>query len=250
VVTASAGPALIEGDLTARGSAREGGSVAVDGQRIAVSGLIDVGGGGRIVDTEIGLRAFGAIDITGELLATGGAGGGGLVEVWSDGGDVTVAGTISSDGNMEPGGLVDIRACNILVCGPGATGCPANAVGVVRSEGPAGTNRLTGRESIAVVGTMAADRTGRNEVIYRTGGLPPVLIGDIDPVAAEVESSELLRCALTPFVLAREIFDGDRDDEGNLSDSVDFVARGAFAGNPGADANDDGRITAADFVAL
>jgi len=43
--------------------------------------------------------------------------------------------------------------------------------------------------------------------------------------------------------LAAEIYDGDGDQLGDVSG-------GAFRGSPGADANDDDRITAADFVAL
>jgi cysteine-rich repeat protein len=71
-----------------------------------------------------------------------------------------------------------------------------------------------------------------------------ILLGDANG-DLEVDEADL------DAVIA-EIFDGDLDDEGNPSDSVADVGSpaGSFSGRPGADANENERIEAADLSAI
>jgi cysteine-rich repeat protein len=292
VIEAAAGPAFVEGTVRARGRGEAGGSVTIDGARIEMRGSIDVSGsGGGQALTDIGLLSSGPIIIAGPMTATGSPGSGGLIEVVSEG-TVAIAATLTADAGSLPGGRILVRGCTVLNCGFNAEPelC-GGATGALRAQGPGGTNRLTGRDEVAVFGSMTANaQTGRNEIVVRPPAGNAVVLGAVMPAAAIITDSGLTPCpvcgnrAVEPpetcddgntedgdgcsadcrlegdvlrgdvngdFVvndedldfLITEIFDGD-------GDAVADVSGGSFRGTPGADTNDDERITAADMVGL
>jgi cysteine-rich repeat protein len=283
-VTATAGPAFVEGTARARGRGAAGGSITVDGARIEVSGSVDVGGAvAGSGDTDIGLSAAGPVLVSGTLSATSSAGSGGLVEIIAEG-DVTLAGTLTADGTAAPGGMISVLGCGVLLCGFNAEGCQGST-GTLRTLGPNGLNRLTARDEAIVFGTMTAAASGRNEVVVR----PPTnqnatVLGTTNPTAVVVADAALSRCPLCGNGIVEPpetCDDGNTDDgdgcssicrrEGEIivgdvngdtlvnADDLRFLAaeifdgdgdRVAGSGAPGADVNGDDRITAADFAAL
>jgi cysteine-rich repeat protein len=260
-----------------------GGVLVVEGQRVRIGGRLDADGtggrGGRVgvrADELIELSAGGAI--TASTVMTG---AGGFVEIMSDR-DVTIAGSVTANGgpNTTTGGAIEIEGCALRIEESGA-------LTVLR---PNGVNRLTGRESIFVVGRVLADQqTGRNEFRYRNADDPPVVFGDVRPRQIEILDPTLVLCGddqcgngrVEPpeacddgnlldgdgcsricqfeirgdadgdgivteadlIAVILEIFDGD-------GDRVADVGGGTFPGFAGADANRDGRITAADLPAI
>jgi cysteine-rich repeat protein len=290
-IRVGAGPALIEGTLSARGNQREGGIVSVDARRINVSGRIDVRGSGAVdtlADSMIGLRATGGVDITGVLDASSSPGSGGLVEIKADG-KVVLSGTLTGDGGASPGGEVAVTGCDILVCGLNSPECPAGATGLIRTNGPDGTNRLVGRESIAVLGNMQASQSGRNLLVSRPGQPAPVVLGMVVPTRILSVDASLVSCVVcgnNVIEPPETCDDGNTEDGDGCSasceletappgdvngdatvnaedirfliaeifdgdgDSVTMVSRGSFPGTPGADVNGDRRIGAADLPGL
>jgi cysteine-rich repeat protein len=161
---------------------------------------------------------------------------------------------------------------------------------VLSSLGPSGVNRVTGRDSTGILGTMRANQSsGRNELVYNgQEEQEPIVLGTVTPAASIIVDASVLPCpacgnsnieppetcddgnqldgdgcsstcqveagipgdangdrVVTPDdvgFLAEEIFDGD-------GDSVTMVSGGAFPGSPGADANGDDVVTAADLTA-
>jgi cysteine-rich repeat protein len=136
----------------------------------------------------------------------------------------------------------------------------------------------------------ANDQTGRNELVYNgTSASEPLVLGTVNPAATLIVDTGVRGCprcgnseteppetcddgnqldgdgcsavcqreapipgdangdyvvsAADREFLANEIFDGD-------GDSVGAVSGGAFAGSPGADANDDNHVTAADLIGI
>jgi len=289
VTLAADGPVFVEGTLRARGRGGSGGSIAIDAARIEVPGSITVeGSGAGPTDTDVGLTASGKIEIAGEILATGSPGSGGSIEIVTDS-MLLIAGTLSADGGATPGGKIDARGCAVLLCGFGAEGCEG-ATGTVRTLGPDGLNRLTGRSNVDVFGTMTAERSGRNEVLAPA----PVddnafVLGAVEPAAIKIEAQLepctgcgngqveqppetcddgnnddgdgcSADCQIEDFDLGDVNGDArvDPDDLGFLAreifdgdgDRIEDVSKPAFAGTPAADTNGDRRITAADFVGL
>ena len=280
-----------EGNLSARGDQREGGVVSVDARRIEMSGRIDVRGSGAVnteADSMIGLRANGSVDVTGVLDASSSPGSGGLIEIEADG-DFALSGTLTSDGGASPGGQVVVTACDILVCGFNSPECPAGATGLIRTNGPDGTNRLVGRESIAVLGDMRASQSGRNLWCRALGSRRQSSSAWSRRLASSSVDDGLLSCVVCGNNVTEPpetCDDGNTEDGDGCSasceletappgdvngdatinaedirflvaeifdgdgDSVTMVSRGSFAGTPGADVNGDRRIGAADLPGL
>jgi cysteine-rich repeat protein len=291
VVEVRTGPALIAGALSVRGNQREGGIISVEGRRINLSGSADVRGSGAIdngADSMIGLRASGAIDITGAVNASSTPGSGGLIEIESEG-RASISGTVTSDGGASPGGQVMITACDVLVCGLNSPECPAGATGVIRTNGPGGTNRLVGRESIAILGSMTTAQSGRNLFVVRLAGQNPVVLGTVTPAGVKSVDSSLEACVVcgnnvteppetcddgntedgdgcSAFCEVETAPPGDVNGDSTIDeedirfliaeifdgdgDSVSTVSGGAFQGTPGADSNGDRRIDGADLPGL
>lgn len=285
------GPALLDGSFGAAGTSPSGtgGAVSVDAsQRILLTAPVDatgVAGGGMI-----GLASTGAVDVRANLLARATNGAGGAVEIVSEG-EVMLAASLIADGTALPGAGIDVEGCAVTLCGLNSPICPSGGTGILSSLGPNGRNRVTGRESANVFGTMRADAaTGHNQILY--DGAPerePLVLGTVVPPAELIVSEDVRRCpacgndvidppetcddgnqldgdgcshtcqveapipgdANGDYVLAAadrdfaiaEIFDGD-------GDAIGTVSGGTFPGAPGADANDDGFVTAADLVAI
>jgi len=284
------GPALIDGPLVVAGGSPSGagGVIAVDaGQRIVANALLDARGFG--LGGEIGLAATGGVDVRRGAIVSSTTDSGGSIEIVSQG-EVTLSDSLSADGVALPGGRIDVEGCLVTVCGLDSPMCPAGGTGVLSSRGPQGRNRITGRDSTAVLGSMRATENngGRNELIY-AGAPAPLVLGSVVPAAALIISDSVRPCpacgnevidppetcddgnqldgdgcsagcqveapipgdANGDYVLAlddagfliSEVFDGD-------GDSIGTVSGGAFAGAPGADANDDGHVTAADLSSI
>ncbi len=284
------GPALIDGQLVVAGGSPSGagGIIAVDaGQRIVANALLDARGFG--LGGEIGLAATGGVDVRRGAIASSTTASGGAIAIVSQG-EVTLSDTLSTDGVALPGGRIDVEGCLVTVCGLDSPVCPAGGTGVLSSRGPQGRNRITGRDSTAVLGSMRATENngGRNELIY-AGDPAPLVLGSVVPAATLIISDSVRPCpacgneiidppetcddgdqldgdgcsascqieapipgdANGDYVLAlddtgfliSEVFDGD-------GDSIGTVSGGAFAGGPGADANDDGHVTAADLSSI
>ena len=285
------GNALIEGPLTATGGLPNGmgGSIAIDAVGpVSLSAMLDVhgpGAGGQVTIT----AEAGAIDAFSNITAASTAAAGGSIGLTAQG-DVRIAGTLTSDGATAPGGRIDVVGCKVTVCGLDSPVCPAGGTGVLSSLGPSGMNRVTGRDSSAILGKLRANQSnGHNDLVY--DGDPdrePFVRGTVAPPAELVVDSTVLPCPVcgdkiveppetcddgnqtdgdgcsascqieapkpgdangdsvvslddVRFEIA-EIFDGD-------GDSITMVSGGGFRGAPGADANGDQLITAADLTA-
>lgn len=284
------GPALIDGPLLATGAGPNGagGTIAIDAsQRVAVNAPLDARGFG--LGGAIGLASTGAVDVRRSLLASSSAAGGGTVEITSQGA-VLVAATLNADG-ATTAGHTRLLGCAVTICGLDAIDCPTGGLGMLSSRGSDGVNRITGRDSTLVLGTLRADNnSGRNELVYNgSASAEPAVLGSIIPSARILVDASVLPCpscgnrmkeppetcddgnqldgdgcsatcqveaplpgdANNDFVVGpedagfavAEIFDGD-------GDTVGTVSGGAFAGGPGADANGDSRVTAADLTAI
>lgn len=285
-VTALIGTAFVDGTLRARGRNNTGGSVAVEGTRIEVArnAAVDVSGNGSTVtSTDIGLKATGgSVLVGGNLIATGSPGSGGFIEVKSDRA-VAISGTVTADGGSQPGGRVRLEGCSVIVCGFGALPelCMGNT-GTVRTQGPAGINRIVGRDEAAVFGSMLANaQSGRNEIAVR----PPssqnlVILGTVTPAANVQADASIEAC---PACGDGTIQEPETCDDGNTvsgdgcsedcqlecdpvpgdvngdcvvtPDDIRPMIAAIFSGRsaqqaPRADANQDGRISAADLVAM
>ncbi len=286
------GPVVIEGTIIGRGRGAGGGSVAIDGASIDMLGDVDVSGAGASMrDTDIGLDATaGAIRIAGTLNATSNPGAGGLVQVNSVTG-IVITGTLTATGGAEPGGRVDVNGCAVLLCGFNAAPeqCQG-ATGVLRTLGPNGLNRITGRQSADVFGNMTAAVSGANEVVVR----PPFaenafVLGEVVPPVTPVEA-DLPTCTGCGNGVTEnppeECDDGNNEDgdgcsaqcriedealgdvngDGNVNlqdltdlakelfdgdgDRIEDVSSPSFPGTAASDTNLDRRITVADFVGL
>lgn len=253
------GPALIDGPITASGGrpSGDGGVIAIDAsQRIVSNGQLDARG--QANGGSIGLSSGGAVDVRRAALASSSTAAGGDIEIVSQG-QVLISAALNADGSTAAGRNT-LTGCEVTICGIDAAACGSGAVGMLTSLGPEGVNRIVGRDGSFILGTMRANAdTGRNELVYN-GSLEaePLVLGTVVPDATLIVDPRVGDCAPPtpgdvngdhivadedrPF-LAEEIFDGD-------GDSVDNVKGGAFAGSPGADANADQHVTAADFVAI
>ncbi|MDX2166992.1 MAG: hypothetical protein SF182_08015 [Deltaproteobacteria bacterium] len=289
-IAVDSGPALIDGPITVSASRPEapGGIIAIDAsQRIVSNGQLDARGQG--MGGSIGLSSGGGVDVRRPALAGSSAGAGGEVEIVSQG-QVLVGATLNTDGSTAAGHST-LTGCDVTICGMDHPACPSGGTGMLTSLGPNGVNRIVGRDSSFVLGTMRANtQTGRNELVYNGASeAEPLVLGSVTPEATVIVDAGVRGCprcgnsATEPpetcddgnqldgdgcsavcqleaplpgdangdyvlssedrVFLANEIFDGD-------GDSVGAVSGGAFAGSPGADANDDSHVTAADLVAI
>ena len=283
------GPAVVNGALMANGNGTgsPGGVVAIDAEsQVMLGAAIDARGQGG-TGGMIGVSANGPMVLAGDLRAsTSGSGAGGHVEILANG-NVAIGGMVVTDATAAAG-RTDVAGCEVTVCGFNAPACPSGSKGVLSSQGPGGINHIVGRDQTAVFGDMLANSaTGRNEIVYNGNPLrEPVVLGNATPRVVPVVDLTLIPCLCgnghiddpeecddgnvndgdgcssgcvvevlgdanadmtvndaDVAALIREIFDGD-------GDSVLNVRGGAFPGGGGADANRDGRITAADITAI
>jgi hypothetical protein len=148
--------------------------------------MIDVRGASEAAGGTLTLDIFGAITLAVEIDARGGTRGGSIDA--TSGGDLTVEGTLRSDGGAEGAARIALEGCTVVV----------NPSAVLSSLGPSGTNRLVGHGLSVVRGTMlATGENGRNEVIFnRESGRPIVFASaEIVPDIEQVEDSRLAPCA-------------------------------------------------------
>jgi hypothetical protein len=271
-----AGPGGTGGNLTVKATA---GSVNVtaplDGRSPGPGGMAD------IESTTGPINIFSNINVS----STGGAGGGTITVLDAD--DLRISGTLTTNGNGAAGGMITVVGCNVTLCGQDASGCPSGSTGVLSSLGPSGANHVTGRTSTAILGTM---RAGDSNVLTWSGASQqntPLVLGQVTPAATVVADSTVVPCPVcgdgiveppetcdppdpskdcSPMCQLESPLPGDvngdhmvtLDDLGFLvqeivdgdGDSVANVSMGTFPGAPGADANGDSVITAADFTAL
>ncbi len=152
--------------------------------------------------------------MAGTLRASSAPGPGGLVEVIADG-DVVIGGTLTADGGAEPGGLVSVLGCSVLLCGFNADLCDG-ATGTLRTLGPNGTNRVTGRTDALIFGNMTTILAGRNEVVVRPpGSQNATVLGTVSPPAIVVEDGSLTSC---PVCGNRVVEPPETCDDGNTED--------------------------------
>ncbi len=280
------GGVSIEGMLTAEGAGANGAGASIvieAASTVSISGPIDgkspVAGGTVQIQSDTGPVAISSS----VNVASAGAMGGSIMV--TDAGDLIVSGTLTADGNT--GGNIAMLGCNVTLCGQDAPNCPPGSLGVLSSNGSSGHNSVTGRSSTAILGNMRAGNGGNNTLIWsgKPGLMPPLTLGQIKPAQQIVVDSTIVPCPVcgdgiieppetcepptpncssdcqleTPLpgdvngdqmvttddigFLAEEIFDGD-------GDKVADVGKPTFIGAPGADANGDTVVTAADFIAL
>jgi hypothetical protein len=277
----------IEGMLTAEGAGPSGGGASITieaASTVSISGPIDgkspAAGGTVQIQSDTG-----PIAISSSVnVASSGAMGGSIMV--TEGGDLIVSGTLTADGNS--GGSIVMLGCNVTLCGQDAPNCPPGSLGALSSNGSSGHNSVTGRSSTAILGNMRAGNGGNNTLTWsgpKPGASAPLVLGQVKPAQQVVVDSTIVPCPVcgdgiveppetceqptpncssncqleTPVpgdvngdqmvttddigFLAEEIFDGD-------GDKVADVGKPTFLGAPGADANGDTVVTAADFIAL
>jgi cysteine-rich repeat protein len=289
-LTADPGIALIEGPVLARGAGPNGpgGIIAIEASgRIGINADVDAGGFGT--GGQIGIATdTGPIDILDDLTASSSTAAGGTIEIIGQG-VVRLGAQLVSTGTVAPGGRIEVVGCAVTVCGLDSPSCPAGRQGVLMSQGPSGTNRLTGRNSTAVLGTMRAANDGRNELVYDgQDEHEPLVLGQVTPARTLIVDAGLVAC---PVCGNRQIEPPETCDDGNTldgdscssscqkeasvpgdangdgvvsaddigfaieeifdgdGDSITAVSGGSFPGAPGVDANGDAIVTAADLTA-
>lgn len=266
-----------------------GGVVSVDAsQRIVVTAAVDArgfGNGGRI-----GLAATGDVDVRGNLLAGSSAANGGSIEIRSDSTASIAASLVTDGVASPGGSIDAVACSLIVcgqdspVCPSGGTGVLSSLgpdgsnrttgreetliLGTLRADAATGSNVLRydgdpSREP-AVAGTVVPlPQVSASDQVTRCPGCgnsviePPEacddgnqLDGDGCSRVCQIEAP-LLGDANGDYVLAAddrgfataEVFDGD-------GETIGTVSGGTFPGAPGADANQDGFVTAADLVAI
>ncbi|MGH7788127.1 MAG: hypothetical protein ACRERC_14740 [Candidatus Binatia bacterium] len=217
-VVVNEGPALLDGPLMATGGspAGPGGIVAVDAQgRISANATITARGFGR--GGNIGLSSSGAVEVRSGLLVNSTTAGGGLVEIVSQG-TVQLAGTVLADGVAEPGGRIQVTGCEVTLCGLESPACSGTDTGVLSSLGPAGVNRVVGRDASNILGIMRANvATGRNELVYDGDPerAPFFGLGSLTPPATVIVDPNVLPC---PACGNRVIDPPETCDDGNEID--------------------------------
>jgi cysteine-rich repeat protein len=246
-VRADPGIALIEGPITATGGSPSGagGVVAIDAVgRINVPADVDTEGFGP--GGQIGIATdTGPVDIFGDLTAGSRNATGGSIEVTAQS-DVRLAGEMVTDGSAAPGGRIEIVGCAVTLCGLDSPACPAGGDGVMSSLGPSGINRITGRDSSAVLGTMRANNnTGRNELVYDgQASREPLVLGDVRPAASLLVDPSVLPC---PFCGNRSIEPPETCDDGNQLDGDGCSSSCQTEDVVPGDANGD-RVVSADDI--
>lgn len=247
-VTADPGIALIEGPVLANGGSPNGlgGIIAIEATgRISLSAEADASGFGT--GGQIGIATdTGPVDILDDLTASSSGAAGGTIEITGQG-PVRIAGRLVSTGNVAPGGRIEVVGCAVTVCGLDSPSCPAGGQGVLMSQGPSGTNRLTGRNSTAVLGTMRAanaSQNGRNELVYDgQAAHEPLVLGTVTPDEVLIVDASLVPC---PVCGNRQIEPPETCDDGNMLDGDGCSASCQMEESIPGDANGDAVVSADD----
>ncbi|MFN8641993.1 MAG: hypothetical protein U0802_10155 [Candidatus Binatia bacterium] len=266
-----------------------GGVIAVDAsQRIVLTAAADAhgfGSGGRI-----GLASTGDVDVRGNLLASSSAANGGSIEIRSEGAAMIaaslIADGITTPGASVDVEACSLTVCGLdsPVCPSGGAGVLSSLgpegrnrttgreatviLGTLRADPTSGRNVLLydgdpAREPFVLGTVVPAALVTASDLVTRcpacgNGSIEPPETCDDDnqldgdgcshlcqveaPIPGDANGDYVLAPDDRGFAIA-EIFDGD-------GDTVGTVSGGTFAGGPGADANDDGFVTAADLVAI
>jgi cysteine-rich repeat protein len=177
----------------------------------------------------------------------------------------------------------------VTVCGLNSSSCPAGGKGVLSSKGPSGVNRVTGNNVSAILGTLTADASGHNQLVY--DGDPdraPLVLGQVTPAASIIVDQTVMPCPICgdgTIEPPETCDDGNQNDGDGCSstcqieaaipgdangdsmvtpddigfciseifdgdgDSVTMVSGGSFPASPGVDANGDKFVNAADVTA-
>jgi len=247
-LAADPGIVLVEAQLVAMGGnpGGPGGTISLDSAgRISVGGLLD--GRGFGAGGHIGISAdTGPIDVLSNVNASSTGGAGGVIELTARG-DVRVSSTLT-DAGTAPGGMITILGCNVTVCGLDSPLCPAGGVGELSSLGPMGLNRVTGRDSSAILGRLRANQgNGRNELVY--DGNPdrePLVLGQVNPPAVITVDSSLLPC---PACGNHVIEAPETCDDGNTNDGDGCSSTCQIEQSIPGDANGDSTVSADDLRA-
>jgi cysteine-rich repeat protein len=241
------GIALIEGEMTATGSSPNGagGVIAIDAVgRVNIADAMDARGGG--VGGQIGIATdTGPVDIVGDLTASSSGASGGSIEVTAQG-NVRLSSRMITDGNATPGGRIEVVGCEVTLCGLDSPTCPTGGVGVMSSLGPTGVNRITGRDSLGVFGTMRANQgSGRNELVYDgDADHLPLVLGEVTPMEDIIIDASVLPC---PACGNRIIEPPETCDDGNQDDGDGCSATCQVEDVVPGDANGDGVLSADDI---
>ncbi len=176
------------------GADGDGGSIAVDAAAAVTltstaaaagarhGGSVDMKSGGGPL--QIGRGA------TIDARATG-SGKGGDIALRS-GGDLTIDGSLFSDGGSSGGlgGSIDLTACIVRI----------NASGSLSSLQPSGLNLVTGRDATVVAGPVRADpSSGRNEFRFNSADRNPLYLDPGLVVPAPIEILDVSVEPCTPF---------------------------------------------------
>jgi cysteine-rich repeat protein len=248
-MTADPGIASIEGPLLATGGGPNGpgGVIAIEASgRIDLNARADAGGFGT--GGQIGIATdTGPVEILNNLTASSSSAAGGTIEIIAQG-RVRVAGTLVSTGSVAPGGRIEIVGCAVTVCGLDSPSCPSGGRGVLMSQGPSGTNRLTGRNSTAVLGTLRAanaNQNGRNELVYDgQEEHEPLVLGQVTPNPVLIVDAGLVPC---PVCGNRMIEPPETCDDGNVLDGDGCSSSCQTEESIPGDANGDGVVSADDI---
>jgi hypothetical protein len=176
-------------DVHAGGGDSDGGSLSIDAEgAVNLQGnVLASGDGGGDVDVSSGegeLRVARGIEIAAN--ATGGGGGGG-VTMTSDAA-LVVEGTIRSDGSNGFGSAtIELTACSLRI----------EQSGVLSSTRNGGRNTLVGRNETIVAGRLVADAsTGANELRFADAQHRPLVLASavINPPADEIADAAVQPC--------------------------------------------------------
>jgi cysteine-rich repeat protein len=287
-ITVDEGPAVLNDLVSARatGGASVGGTLSVDAQgRVSVVGTLDAMGAGATGGT-VGITSVAeSVDISGAIRAgSTGTGAGGMVEIISAA-ELTISGTVRADGgspNGSAGGLIELNACNInvnevaqlSVLRPNGINRVIGrretlVLGRMIADNQTGLNEFRFRapqNEPVIFGTVQPrqtlvmdasitpcvecgngvteppeecddDNLNDGDGCSRTCTIEEILAGDVNG-DLEVDDADLT-------ALAAEIFDGDGDSVADVGSP-----EGSFPGGPGADANENERVEAADATAI
>jgi cysteine-rich repeat protein len=283
MLTTTRGDLRADGTLDASGlgTSSLGGLLALSsgGELSITGGVLNADGGHRA--GKIGVEASRRMLLSGTLTAAGPTSGG-MIEVRTDG-DLTVTGTLNADGGDMPGGgmsEVSVEGCDVTV----ETGATLSArgnqgrigvtgrelisiAGTLRADQATGDNELRFRDPMLPPLIFASANIVPPHRVVLDTMLPRCPVcgdGRVDP-PEECDDGNLIdgdgcssTCQIEPAGLCDvngdgrvdatdlddlilELFDGD-------GDRVADVGGGTFPGTEGADANEDGRITAADLA--
>ena len=192
---AAANDITASGSLSSRARGAAGGGGTIDGAAggalsVAAGTVLDVrggsAGGGAVL-----LDAVGALSFDGAVSAVASSGGtGDMVLLASSaqlvlGGQISMGGTTSAE-NTDGG--IELRGCSLDLLS-GASVANTGALGVNKLRAPNGIKVRSGAQVIA------AKPSGRNRFEIAPTSPEPVISGIVDPAAAVVVDTTLLRCA-------------------------------------------------------